>query len=53
MIAKAAWIQKFCKAGIFVNEPTKNANASQIAAVVILGPTSFNPWATLSSNFEY
>lgn len=52
-MAKAAWIQKSCNAGIFVNEPTKNANASQIAAVVIFGPTYLSPCETLSSNLEY
>lgn len=35
----AAWIQNDCKAGIFVNAPTKNARVSQTAAVVMLGPT--------------
>ena len=35
----AAYMQKDCKAGIFVNAPTRNARVSQTAAVVILGPT--------------
>lgn len=48
MIANAAWTQKFWRAGILVNEPTKKAKASQMAAVVMFGPTSLKPWATLS-----
>lgn len=42
-MAIAACKQKVCKAGIFVKLPTRNANASQIVAVAILGPTYFNP----------
>lgn len=34
-------MQKLCRAGILVKEPTKKANASQMAAVVMLGPTYF------------
>ena len=47
----AACIQNACKAGILVRAPTKKAKASQIAAVVIDGPTSLNPLETLSIRY--
>jgi hypothetical protein len=43
-------MQKVCNAGIFVKLPTKNAKVSQMAAVVMFGPTYLSPWATLSSS---
>ena len=43
-------MQKVCNAGILVKLPTKNAKVSQMAAVVMLGPTYLSPWATLSSS---
>jgi len=43
-------MQNVCKAGILVKLPTKNAKVSQMAAVVMLGPTYLSPYATLSSS---
>lgn len=48
-MATAAWMQKACRAGILVRLPTRKARDSQMAAVVMLGPTYLNPRATLFS----
>lgn len=53
IIAIVACKQKVCNAGILVRLPTRNARASQIVAVAILGPTYLRPWIIRSSSFVY
>jgi hypothetical protein len=50
--AIAACKQNVCNAGIFVKLPTKNARASHIVAVAILGPTYFSPSTTRTSSLS-
>lgn len=40
----AAWMQNDWRAGILVKAPTRNAEVSQIAAIVMLGPTVLSAW---------
>jgi hypothetical protein len=51
-MAIVACKQNVCNAGILVRLPTRNASASQIVAVTILGPTYLSPSITLYYNLS-